>query len=42
MFFTDYKWSIEKLQQSASLAGNDKLKVCTGVDIWGRGSYGGG
>ncbi|KAL4510555.1 hypothetical protein ABPG72_004709 [Tetrahymena utriculariae] len=42
LFFTDYKWQVHQLQQSMEAAGNRKLDVFTGIDIFGRGTYGGG
>lgn len=42
MFFSDYHWNLSKFQSSISNAGNDKLKIFQGIDIWGRGSYEGG
>jgi len=42
LFFTDYHWDEKKLAQSSKNAGQESLKVFTGIDMWGRGAYEGG
>lgn len=43
-FFTDYKWNVEKLQQTWSMAESlgRTSDVFIGNDLWGRGTFGGG
>ncbi|KAF9580926.1 hypothetical protein BGW38_002237, partial [Lunasporangiospora selenospora] len=40
--FTNYGWKSHQVKLSAELAGSRKRDVYTGIDIWGRGTYGGG
>lgn len=40
--FTDYHWNLDKLNNTAIQAGQRKDKVFVGIDVWGRGQYGGG
>lgn len=42
LFFTDYHWREGMPLQSASLAGDRNWDVLTGVDVYGRGTFGGG
>lgn len=41
-FFTDYHWKINWPDQSAQYAGARAFDVMTGVDVYGRGTFGGG
>lgn len=40
--FTDYHWNKSKLENTEKNAGNQKNNVFVGIDVWGRGQYGGG
>lgn len=40
--FLNYQWNREKLQNSSRLAGERKFDVYTGIDIFGRNTFGGG
>ena len=40
--FLDYHWTPEKLVCSACIAGRRRYDVYTGIDVWGRGTFGGG
>lgn len=40
--FLNYLWKVPQLQASATLAGHRKGDVYVGVDVFGRGCYGGG
>jgi hypothetical protein len=43
LFFTDYHWVPENIRITRLTAGEQNLdRVLMGVDVWGRGSYGGG
>lgn len=41
-FFTDYHWKLGNLEVSMTYAKEKAEKVFYGVDVWGRGTYGGG
>ena len=41
-FFTNYSWSEQQPSSSSLNAGSRKADVFTGIDVWGRGSFGGG
>uniref|UniRef100_A0A6B2KYC7 FBA domain-containing protein n=1 Tax=Arcella intermedia TaxID=1963864 RepID=A0A6B2KYC7_9EUKA len=40
--FLNYGWNEKLISESSSLAGERKLDVFTGIDIFGRGTFGGG
>jgi mannosyl-glycoprotein endo-beta-N-acetylglucosaminidase len=40
--FVNYTWTPEKLPATVSAAGGRRTSVYMGVDVFGRGSYGGG
>ncbi|KAL0452691.1 UNVERIFIED_CONTAM: Cytosolic endo-beta-N-acetylglucosaminidase 1 [Sesamum latifolium] len=40
--FVNYSWEENHLKQSAEVAGNRKLDVYMGIDVFGRGTYGEG
>lgn len=40
--FTNYTWKEKFPSQSAAAAGGRAMDVYTGIDIWGRNTYGGG
>ena len=40
--FTNYTWNVKRLQESASNALDRKFDVFTGIDVWGRRTFGGG
>ncbi|KAF9164402.1 hypothetical protein DFQ26_001494 [Actinomortierella ambigua] len=40
--FTNYTWDPPSVKLSIQLAGNRRRDVYTGIDIWGRGTFGGG
>ena len=40
--FLNYHWKRENLHQSQSLAGNRTGDVYVGIDVFGRGCFGGG
>ncbi|CAD8152913.1 unnamed protein product [Paramecium octaurelia] len=41
-FFSDYHWNLNKLANTEKNAGSQKNNVFVGIDVWGRGQYGGG
>ncbi|CAD8149450.1 unnamed protein product [Paramecium pentaurelia] len=41
-FFSDYHWNLNKLSNTEKNVGNQRNNVFVGIDIWGRGQYGGG
>jgi mannosyl-glycoprotein endo-beta-N-acetylglucosaminidase len=41
-FFVNYTWDEERLKQSAINAGQKKHLIFTGIDVWGRNTFGGG
>jgi len=40
--FLDYHWNEDYLESSAQVAGQRKKEVYVGIDVWGRGTFGGG
>ena len=41
--FLNYNWSLDDLQESVSVSGKERqYDVYGGVDVFGRGCYGGG
>jgi len=40
--FLNYQWTPELLASSAALAKDRSREVFAGIDVWGRGTYGGG
>ena len=42
LFFADYRWNENMIKQSSEFAGNKRNDIFTGIDIWGRDTYGGG
>lgn len=41
--FLNYNWSLDDLQESVSVSGKERqYDVYVGVDVFGRGCYGGG
>ncbi|KAJ3253423.1 hypothetical protein HK103_000692 [Boothiomyces macroporosus] len=40
--FVNYTWNEQRIHQSALNAGADKHKLFTGIDVWGRNTFGGG
>lgn len=42
LFFTDYHWKLGNLETTMTHAKEKAGKVLFGVDVWGRGTYGGG
>ncbi|KAI8902478.1 glycosyl hydrolase family 85-domain-containing protein [Globomyces pollinis-pini] len=40
--FVNYTWNPAKLQESRDFANNRKDQVFTGIDVWGRNTFGGG
>jgi hypothetical protein len=40
--FLNYFWKPEMIEKSVTYAGDRRYDVFAGVDVWGRGSYGGG
>ena len=40
--FLNYNWTEEKLKESKLLADNRYLDIYVGIDVFGRGCYGGG
>jgi hypothetical protein len=41
-FFTDYHWKLSNLETSYLSCKGEFNKVMVGIDVWGRGCYGGG
>ena len=42
LFFTDYHWKLGNLETTMMNAKEKAGKVLFGIDVWGRGTYGGG
>lgn len=42
LFFTDYHWKLGNLETTMLHAKEQAGKVLYGIDVWGRGTYGGG
>ena len=42
LFFTDYHWEPNRLHSSAQFAKERSHDVLFGIDVYGRGTYGGG
>jgi endo-beta-N-acetylglucosaminidase D len=40
--FVNYTWNIERLQQSSINGAERKYDIFTGIDVWGRNTFGGG
>lgn len=40
--FLNYNWNPEILKSTLALAGDRRYDVFVGIDVWGRGTYGGG
>ncbi|KAJ3341644.1 hypothetical protein HDU91_000681, partial [Kappamyces sp. JEL0680] len=40
--FVNYTWTLEKIRESAANARERRCSVYTGIDVWGRNTFGGG